>query len=317
MNRSPGFHLFEQNAASLSASVDLLFFSLLALSTLVSLAVFVAVVGFSIRYRKGSRVDRSEPPEQNITLEVAWTLVPLTLFIGLFVWSAALYHKLYTPPADALEIFVVAKQWMWKLQHPEGRREINELHVPLGRPVKLLMTSEDVIHSFFVPAFRTKQDVLPGRYVSLWFQAEKPGSYPLFCAEYCGTDHSRMGGRVVVMEAPEYARWLTSGNDEPGMAAQGAILFSQFGCSGCHGENASVHAPNLQGVFGSIVPLEGGKTVAADERYVRDSILLPRKEVVVGYKPIMPSFQGQISEEQLLELVVYIKSLAKTRQANP
>ncbi len=317
MNRFPGFRLFEQNAASMSASVDLLFFSLLALSTLVSLAIFVAVVGFSIRYRKGSRADRSDPPEQNIVLEAVWTLVPLVLFICLFVWSAALYHKMYTPPADALEIFVVAKQWMWKLQHPEGRREINELHVPLGQPVKLLMTSEDVIHSFFIPAFRAKQDVLPGRYVSLWFKAEKTGSYPLFCAEYCGTDHSRMGGRIVVMETSQYSQWLGSGNVEPGMAAQGAALFSQFGCSGCHGENASVHAPKLQGVFGSIVPLEGGGTVQADERYVRDSILLPRKEVVAGYKPIMPSFQGQISEAQLLEIIVYIKSLANNRQVIP
>ncbi len=317
MNRYPSFHLFEQDASSLSASVDWLFFSLLALSALVSLAIFVTLIVFSIRYRKGSKADRSDPPEQNIVLEAIWTLVPLTLFIGLFVWSATLYREINTPPADAMDIFVVAKQWMWKLQHPEGRREINELHVPLGRPVKLIMTSEDVIHSFFIPAFRVKQDVLPGRYVNLWFQAEKPGTYPLFCAEYCGTDHSRMGGRVVVMEASQYARWLASGNAEPGMAARGALLFSRLGCSGCHGENASVHAPKLHGVFGAVVPLEGGGMVRADERYIRDSVLLPRKEIVAGYQPIMPSFQGQISEEQLMEIIAYIKSLAQGGRAAP
>jgi cytochrome c oxidase subunit 2 len=211
-------------------------------------------------------------------------------------------------------VFVVAKQWMWRLQHPDGRREINELHVARGRAVKLIMTSEDVIHSFFVPAFRVKQDVLPGRYTTLWFTATKDGEFHLFCAEYCGTDHARMGGRIVVLEPAEYARWLNAATPARSMAERGAQLFRQLGCSGCHAAAATVAAPKLEGLYGKPVPLEGGGTVIADERYLRDSILLPRKEVVAGYAPIMPSFAGAVSEDQLLDLIAYIKSLANQEQ---
>ncbi len=315
MSRFPPFKLFEQNVAAHSQSVDLLFFSLLALSALVAIGVFVALAGFSIRYRRGSTADRSHPPEQNILLEFAWTLVPLVLFLCLFVWSAALYRNLYTPPADAMEIFIVARQWMWKAQHENGRREINELHVPSGKPVRLLMTSEDVIHSFFVPAFRVKQDVLPGRYTSLWFRAEKAGSYPLFCAEYCGTDHARMGGRVVVMAASDYAQWLAAGNTGSNRAEQGALLFVRFGCDGCHGGTG--HAPPLQGEFGKMAPLQGGGMARVDEGYLRDSILSPSKEIAAGYEPTMPSFQGRATEEQVLALIAYIKSLRESHEPKP
>jgi cytochrome c oxidase subunit 2 len=209
---------------------------------------------------------------------------------------------------------VLAKQWMWKLEHENGRREIDELHVPLGQPVELIMTSQDVIHSFFVPAFRTKQDVLPGRYTSLWFTATNTGRFHLFCAEYCGTDPAHMGGDVIVMEPAQFQRWLTAHAATQSMAARGEDLFRHLGCSGCHGENASVHAPNLAGVYGRPVPLSDGTTVDADERYIRDSILLPRKEVAAGYAPIMPSFTGQIGEDDILDLIAYIKSLASTKE---
>src|SRR5581483_5283829 len=217
-------------------------------------------------------------------------------------------------PPDAMEVFVVAKQWMWKLQHPGGQREIDELHVPRGRAVKLVMTSQDVIHSFYVPAFRLKQDVLPGRYTEMWFVATTAGRFHLFCAEYCGTDHAHMGGDVVVMEPAAFDQWLNEHRGAADMATRGEMLFRQYGCSGCHGQNATVHAPNLAGIFGKPVPLSDGTTVIADERYIRDSILLPRKEVAAGYPPIMPSFAGQIEEDDILDLIAYVKSLAPTQE---
>lgn len=313
MNEFTDFTLFEQQASSLSGWIDILFFSMVALSTLVVVGVFIALTTFAIKYRRGSRADRSHPLNRSMAIEDTWTVVPLVLFIGIFVWAATLYYDLLVPPKDTLDIFIVGKQWMWKVQHPQGRREINELHVPLGHSVKLVMTSEDVIHSFFVPAFRVKQDVIPSRYTTLWFTPTQLGEFPLFCAEYCGTNHSRMGGKVVVMNPSEYERWLHSGNLATGMAAAGAERFREHGCSGCHGQASSVHAPKLEGLFGKPVPLESGGTVVVDERYIRDSILLPQKEIVAGYEPIMPSFQGQIDEENILEIIAYIKSLGQNK----
>jgi cytochrome c oxidase subunit 2 len=219
-----------------------------------------------------------------------------------------------TPPDNALELFVVAKQWMWKLEHTGGQREIDEMHVPRGTPVKLIMTSEDVIHSFFVPAFRLKQDVLPGRYTQMWFTATEAGRFHLFCAEYCGTDHSRMHGDVVVMEPADFARWLEAHRGASDMAARGEALFRDYGCSGCHSANASVHAPDLAGMYGKPVPLSDGSVVVADERYIRDSILLPAKEVAAGYAPIMPSFAGRIGEGDILDLIAYVRSLARSEE---
>jgi cytochrome c oxidase subunit 2 len=277
------------------------------------------VVVFGIRFRAGSPAPRHEddPQRQARTrnrIEIAWTLTPLLLFLAAFAWAARVYVARAAAPANALELYVVAKQWMWELQHPGGQREIDEMHVPRGQPIKLVMTSQDVIHSFFVPAFRLKQDVLPGRFTEMWFTASQSGRFHLFCAEYCGTDHSRMRGDVIVMEPAEFARWLDAHRGAPDMAGRGEALFRQFGCSGCHGENAVVHAPNLAGLFGRVVPLADGSTVIADERYVRDSILVPTKEVAAGYAPIMPSFAGQISDEEILDLIAYIKSLANTQE---
>jgi cytochrome c oxidase subunit II len=250
-------------------------------------------------------------------IELTWIFVPLALFLAAFVWAADLYFDHFAAPAGAQPVFIVARQWMWKVEHPDGRREINELHVARGTPVKLIMTSQDVIHSFFVPAFRVKQDVLPGRYSSLWFQARESGEFHLFCAEYCGTDHARMGGRIVVMEPADYGRWLNTGEARLSMAQRGEALFRQFGCSGCHGVEAAVHAPKLEGLFGRPVPLAGGKIVIADELYLRDSILDPSKEVAAGYEPIMPSFAGQVNDEQILDLIAYIESLSAQERRSP
>jgi cytochrome c oxidase subunit 2 len=227
----------------------------------------------------------------------------------IFVWGAVIYFNERTPPRGATEIYVVAKQWMWKLQHEEGPREINELHVPVGRDVKMIMTSQDVIHSFYVPAFRIKQDVLPGRYTTAWFHATKAGTYHLFCAEYCGTMHSGMIGQVVVMEPAQYEAWMGGGGAMGSLASNGETIFQQLGCSTCHRSDTQGRGPNLVGLFGKRVQLEDGRTVIADENYIRESILSPAAKVVSGFKPIMPVFQGLVSEEQLSALVAYIKSL--------
>jgi cytochrome c oxidase subunit 2 len=296
-------------ASSISGRVDTLFDVMLALSGVVTLGVFAAIVWFCIRYRRGSTADRSNRHRKNLGVELAWTLLPLGLFIAVFVWSIVLWARMLTPPADAAPIYVVAKQWMWKVQHPGGQREINALHVPLGKDVKLVMTSQDVIHSFYVPAFRLKQDVLPGRYTQLWFKATKTGRFDLFCAEFCGTDHSRMRGTVVVMKPSAYAQWLDD-HAGIGLAARGAGLFRKFGCSGCHDPHASVHAPDLDGLYGSTVPLADGTQVRADDAYIHDSIMLPQKQVAAGYAPIMPAYQGRIDESDVLALIAYLKSRA-------
>ena len=314
MNDSPdaglaaGFSLLAQSASSIAERTDLLFAALLILCGGMALLLATLIVVFSIRYRRGAVVDRSHAPTQARLLEATWTITPLVLFLGIFVWSALDYVRMVRTPADALPVYVVAKQWMWKLQHRNGRREINELHVPLGEPVRLVMTSQDVIHSFFVPAFRLKQDVVPGRYTSLSFKATRLGDFHLFCAEYCGSEHSGMIGRVVVMQPADFARWLAAGPAEPGLAQRGFELFRSHGCSGCHAAGSSVHAPSLDGLIGRTVHLQDGRSLVADENYVRDSMLVPRKDVVAGFEPVMPSFAGQLDEEQIEALVAYIRS---------
>jgi cytochrome c oxidase subunit 2 len=301
------FRLLQQSASSIADRTDLLFTGMLILCGVIALAICLAIVFFCVRYRQAARVERGWV-QRNLGIELGWTLVPLALFIALFVWAGHDFVMLYQVPADALPVYVVAKQWMWKLQHRNGRREINELHVPLGQPVRLLMTSQDAIHSFYVPAFRLKQDVLPGRYTGLWFTPTQLGEFHLFCAEYCGGEHSRMIGRIVVMPQAEYARWLAGGTQQPSLAQYGFALFRQLGCSGCHAAGSSVHAPSLAGLLGRRVHLQDGRTIVADENYVRDSILLPRKDVVAGFEPVMPSFAGQVSEEDIQALVAFIRA---------
>jgi cytochrome c oxidase subunit II len=302
-----GFSLVREGASSIAGRTDLLFTGMLVLTGAIALAICAAIVVFCLRFREGRRVERGFVGRK-LGLELGWTLIPLGLFIVLFVWAGHEFVRLYQPPEDALPIYVVAKQWMWKLQHRNGKREINELHVPLGQPVRLVMSSQDAIHSFYVPAFRLKQDVLPGRFTGLWFTPTQLGTFHLFCAEYCGTEHSQMIGRIVVMTPPEFSRWLAAGPQEPGMAQYGFALFRQLGCSGCHAAGSSVHAPSLAGLLGRQVHLQDGRTIVADENYVRDSILLPRKDVVAGFQPVMPSFAGQVSEEDIQALIAYLRA---------
>ncbi len=304
---SGGFFHLLPNASTYAGPEDVLWWSMVGLCSAVALGVFVVMFVFCIRYRKGRPTDRTLAKE-TLPVELTWTFVPLAIFMGVFVWSLFLYASTRTPPANAETIYVIAKQWMWKIQHPGGQREINTLHVPVGVPIRLMMTSQDVIHSFAVPAFRVKQDVLPWRYTQLWFEATEIGDYRLYCTQYCGLDHSKMGGQVIVMSRQGYARWLDRHDSGTSLAAQGAALFRSKGCSGCHGANASVHAPDLDGIYGRVVHLADGRTVIADDRYIHDSIMLPDKQVVAGYAPIMPSFSGQLSESDVLALLAYLKS---------
>ncbi len=310
-------------ATAFAGSVDTLFWTLTGITGVVALGVFVALAGFSIRYRQQVMRDRTLAEAvargtHTRVIEIVWIGVPLLVFLAFFFWAAALFIDYEEPPPRALEVYVVAKQWMWLIEHRNGRREIDELHVPKGRSVKLVMTSQDVIHSFFVPAFRVKRDVVPGRYTELWFQPTVAGVYHLFCAEYCGTDHSRMHGRIVVMEPEDYARWLQSGAPQPSLASLGEAKFRTLGCSGCHDAPAStVHAPQLVGLYGRTIPLASGRWVTVDERYVRTSILRPNDDVAAGFEAVMPAYEGRLDEQDLLELVVYIKSLSSEAANDP
>jgi cytochrome c oxidase subunit II len=303
------FPLWPTQASTGAGNVDALFVFLVLLAAFMSVAIFTMILVFAVKYRN-RRGHTAEQIEGSVPLEVTWSTVPLAIFMVIFVWGAVIYFQERTPPRGADEIYVVAKQWMWKLEHEQGQREINELQVPVGRDVKLIMTSQDVIHSFYVPAFRIKQDVLPGRYTTAWFRATKPGVYHLFCAEYCGTAHSGMIGQVVVLEPAQYQAWLSGGATFGSLAANGESLFQQLGCPTCHRFDVQGRAPNLIGVFGKPVLLEDGRTVIADENYIRESILSPSAKIVSGFKPIMPTFQGLVSEEQLTALVAYVKSLS-------
>jgi cytochrome c oxidase subunit 2 len=302
--------LWPARASTMAGQVDALFIFLLTLCGLMSLAIFTLIVIFAIRYRRQEGRE-AEQIEGSNTLELTWSVIPFGIFLFIFVWGAVIYFRGRTPPQGSAEVYTVAKQWMWKFQHMEGQREINQLHVPVGRDVRLIMTSQDVIHSFYVPAFRIKQDVLPGRYTVTWFRATKAGTYHLFCAEYCGTMHSGMVGDIVVMEPAQYEQWLSGGAPMGSLSQTGQGIFASLGCSTCHRSDTQGRGPNLVGAFGKPVLLEDGRTVMMDENYVRESILNPSAKVVSGFKPIMPTFQGIVSEEQVNALLAYIKSLSQ------
>ncbi|MBI2930686.1 MAG: cytochrome c oxidase subunit II [Planctomycetes bacterium] len=292
----------------MAPSVDALYFFLLGTSALIGLALAVLVITFSVKYRRRAGAAHLPAAPTTRWLEIGWIAVMFVLFMAMFVWGARVYYDLQRAPPNALEIQVVGKQWMWKIQHPTGQREVNELHVPVGRPVKLLLSSEDVIHSFFLPAFRVKQDAVPGRTTALWFEATRPGQYHLFCAEYCGTGHSRMTGWIVVLEPRHFQRWLDTRLSGESPVAQGLKLFQSLGCATCHNPQPSARCPNLVGLFGRTVRLRDGSTVTVDDAYLRESILDPAAKIVEGYEPIMPTFQSRVSEEQLLQLLAYLKS---------
>jgi cytochrome c oxidase subunit II len=304
--------LFPERASTMAGRVDALYFFLLGIAAFFSLLIAGLIVYYAVKYRRRSPDAVGANIHGGLALEIAWSVVPLIITMVIFVWGASVFFAMSRPPDETLNIYVVGKQWMWKFQHLDGQREINELHVPVGRAVKLIMTSEDVIHDVFVPAFRVKADVLPGRYTHLWFLPTKPGRYHLFCAEYCGTKHSGMTGEVVVMEPTEYQVWLSGGTSQGSLASAGEKLFQDLACNTCHRADSHGRGPVLQGLFGTTQTLLNGETALVDEAYVRESILNPSARITTGYQPIMPAFQGLVSEEQLLELIEYVKSLKES-----
>ncbi len=308
--------LFPERASAMAWQVDGLYFLLIAVSAFFTLLIFALILVFSIKYRRSVH-PHAVPIEGSLPLELTWTLIPLGICMIFFAWGSLIYFQEARPPKGAMEVYTVGKQWMWKFEHETGQREINQLHVPVGRDVEMVMSSQDVIHSFFVPAFRVKADVLPGRYTMIWFRPTKAGTYDLFCSQYCGTQHSGMIGQVIVMDPTAYQAWLSGGTATGTLASNGQQLFQQLGCSTCHRSDTQGRGPNLTGVFGKPVLLEDGRTVTADENYIRESILNPGAKIVSGFKPIMPSFQGQVSEESLMALVAYVKSLGQPQQGEP
>jgi cytochrome c oxidase subunit 2 len=312
------FRLMPEQASSIAGEVDDLYTFLVLVSGFFSVLIAVLIVVFAIKYRRGSPADRTQGPSHFFAMELSWIVIPFVISMVMFFWGARLYFEQSRPPAGAMEIDCVGRQWMWKFQHPEGNAEINDLHVPLNQPVKIRLISEDVIHSLFVPAFRIKHDVLPGRYTSVWFTPTKPGKYHLFCAEYCGAKHSEMRGYVHVLEPAEYQAWLSSGNPGVSTAEAGRMLFEQLRCNSCHqGGGMASRGPPLENLLGRTVQLQGGGSVVADENYIRESILRPNAKVVAGYQPIMPSFEGQIDEAGLLQLIAEIKSLSRGDRQTP
>jgi cytochrome c oxidase subunit 2 len=312
------FSFMPEQASSFAADVDAVYGFLLLVSGVFTVLIAFLIMFFAIKYRRGSPADRTRGEGHFFLMELSWIVIPLLLTMVMFYWGAVVFFEQARPPAGAMEINCVGKQWMWKFQHPEGNSEINDLHVPLNQPVKINLISEDVIHSLYVPAFRVKHDVLPGRYTALWFKPTKVGRYHLFCAEYCGAKHSEMRGYVHVMEPAKYQEWLAGRSSTENTADAGAKLFEQLRCNTCHlGGGQQGRGPALEGLFGSTVRLQGGGTVIADENYIRESIVRPAAKVVVGYQPIMPTFEGQIGEEGLLQLIAEIKSLRRPDQTNP
>ncbi len=303
-------------ASTIAGGVDKLYYVLSGITAFFAVLIFSIIFYFMVKYRRRSDDEQAPPTHTSLVLELTWTIIPSIICAVLFVWASALYVRNARPPAASNEIFVIGKQWMWHIQHPEGPREIDELHVPVGVPVKLTMTSQDVIHDFYIPAFRVKKDVLPGRYTSIWFEATETGTFHLFCAQYCGTNHSQMIGWVYVMTPTDYAAWLAGGEQTESMAQQGERLFSQFGCGTCHVSGENERGPSLDGIYGKPEKLQSGETQVVDEALIRQAIVNPNSVRIPGYQAIMPTYQGQINEEQVLQLIAYVKSLGSEERTN-
>jgi len=311
-----GLPLSPPAASSIAESVDHLYYFLTGITVFFSVLIFSIIFYFMIKYRRRPGQQTAPETHTSMFLELSWTIIPSLICVVIFVWSSALFVRNARPPANAREIFVIGKQWMWQIQHPEGPREIDALHVPVGEAIKLTMTSQDVIHGFYIPAFRVKKDVLPGRYTSVWFKADQAGVYHLFCSQYCGTNHSEMIGWVYVMSPTDYAAWLSAGEQSESLAQQGARLFTQLGCDTCHTGTASSTGPSLAGIYGKPQKMAGGGTQVVDDTFLREAILTPSTIHVAGYPQIMPTFTGQVDEEQLLQLIAYVKSLQPQERTN-
>lgn len=319
MQSQSGLPLFPEQASTVSAEVDALYFFFIVVTFFFTIGIFATIFYFAIKYKRKSETEMPKPIEGSMALEALWIGIPLALTMVMFFWGTSLFFKIARPPqtSDAIDIYVTSKRWMWKLQHVDGQREINQLHIPIGRPVRLTMTSEDVIHSFYVPAFRVKGDVIPGRYSKIWFEAVKTGTYHLFCAEYCGTKHSEMIGSVVVMEPSDFQNWLSGGAGSGSLSQIGQKLFTDLACNNCHRDDAQGRGPSLKELFGTQIELQDGRTLIADESYIRESILQPNAKLAKGFEAIMPTFQGLVSEEQVLQLIAYIRSIGPKPKPAP
>ena len=305
-----GIPIFPEQASTFAADVDALYFFILATCAFFAIAVSIAVVYFGIRYHKKHDGEIGARIEGSLPLELLWSVIPTIIAMVMFGWGASVFYHLRRPPAEAMHIYAVGKQWMWKFQHLEGQREINELHIPAGQPIKITLSSEDALHSLYFPAFRTKIDAIPGRYTELWFEAQTPGQYHIFCAEYCGTNHSGMIGTVTVLEPAKYQAWLQGGSNDGTLAQRGAKLFNDLACSTCHLDSGQGRGPTLADIVGTTVALQDGSSVVVDEAYLRESILNSQAKVVKGFQPLMPTFQGLVSEENLVALIEHVKSLS-------
>jgi cytochrome c oxidase subunit 2 len=303
------FPLFPPNASTVATEMDLLYFFIVAVCAFFAILVTALIIVFTIKFKRQHPDDVGADIHGSLALELGWTFIPFVLAMLMFGWGASLFFRLATPPANAMEVFVVGKQWMWKVQHPEGVREINELHVPIGRPVRITLGSEDVLHDYFIPAFRVKMDAVPGKLTTMWFEATKTGTYHIFCAEYCGTKHSGMIGQVIAMTPQDYEAWLAGGRSTGTAVQNGERLFTDLACITCHKTDSTGRGPSLLGVFGSQVDLADGRRVVADENYLRESIMNSQAKIVKGYQGIMPTFQGMVSEENLMQLIAYVKTL--------
>ena len=309
--------LWPASASVSAAETDHLIASFTVLTLLLTVPIFIAITWFAIWFRDGRVAFRTYTENRNRLLEVSWMLIPFLLTLVFFYWGARMFDTHKHPPGDAIRISAIAKQWMWKFQHPGGQAEINDLHVPVGQPVLINMISQDVIHALYLPALRIQMETLPDRYTQLWFKADRPGTYRLFCSEYCGTDHSVMGGTLTIMQPADYQRWLGQSSTSGSLVAQGRAAFSAHGCSGCHQGGSVVRAPSLAGLFGNPVPLQAGGTVIADDQYIRDKILDPDRNLIAGYRQLMPVFKGAIDEGEMMALVSYIKSLGGPTSDGP
>ncbi len=309
--------LWPPSASASAAETDYLILAFTVLTLMLVVPIFIGVTVFAIRYRDGTKVNRRHTDKRDRMLELGWMLIPFTLTLIFFVWGARIFMDHKNPPANATRVEAIGRQWMWKFQHPGGQAEINNLHVPTGEPILINMISQDVIHSLYIPAMRIQMETLPGRYTQLWFQADRPGTYRIFCSEFCGTDHSVMDGLLTVMTPADYATWLAHAGSDGSLAEAGKRLFSSYGCSGCHLGTSTVRAPSLAGLYGQPVPMEAGGVITADATYLRDKILNPDHNKIAGYKQAMPVFKDIIPEDDLTRLVAYIKQSGTPAEQTP
>ncbi|WP_428484791.1 cytochrome c oxidase subunit II [Rhodopila sp.] len=309
--------LWPPSASAAAVDTDHLILAFTVLTLVLVLPIFVGFTWFAIVYRNGRPANRKHAESHSERIELSWMIIPFLLTLFFFVWGAWSFDTHRHPPANAMQISAIGRQWMWKFEHPGGQAEINNLHLPAGQPIVINMISQDVIHSLYIPAMRIQMETLPDRYTLIWFNSDRPGTYRLYCSEYCGTDHSNMDGLLTIMKPADYQAWLAQSSSGQSLASAGKALFASYGCSGCHNQQSTVRAPTLAGFYGKPVALADGRTVTADDSFIRGSILDPNKNAVAGYKQVMPSMKGLMSEDDLARVVAYVKARGQQGEQAP